>query len=982
MAFEARRFTGEPLKQPTYNFRDVPYCTKDLTGSTLSIVTDRKHLVDSIAEMTLLCNEAARRQRLDPALSTKYSEYAPPPASTKGTTKPLSIEYIFDRIDTDDPQWGLMVRTDAPTSLRGRGSNTKASPMWRRGMLQGFITYTTFTNWQSTFRFDSLHQIAFAQDNDELEYQMKNGLRRYDGDGSLAEGLEATVKGGNPHFEGIVYPRVAEVSLFGGLGCGKVRRRISGDCIARKCCLMCIHQHLSHDYNSHRYHHRSQQLLKLLIEHLECMKATARQNYDYIILQATENSIPFYESMGFIRVGCVQGKIPSPNEYVSNPVFEYYTKKNGETPSTIANEYGVDPWDIVFLNRPLHGDELIQKSWLKLGTKIFVPKLPAANAKKSGETMPVAPKWYVAEENETPRTIAKKFSVDFSELLNANRRRYPDLVGHSKLLEGTRVQISCFHVDEGSDSMAYSHWCFPDGDDAEDNEASYMMAMKLNKRKGNDAKERPVADALAVPIKQYEPVSCGVGELLLSPPKAKTPLAPVFAKKPQTTSDEPKKPRRPLTSYMFFTATMAAKYKGTPFNDLIKLLSDKWRAMTDVDKIPYQDKYEESKAEYVKAMQKYEKEMKQYRRLGSGADVASDSNKDEFDLLEKVVKLKSTDGIVGANKFEYYYVLTFIRDLHWVHLSPMRKAGVFAPDAGKYASGRPIWCIVGEDEGKEIDTTASLCVPATAIAMRESENADEEQWDIYDNGEIPPPMKSEKKVKVKSGGSCDEAPVRPKKPATSFALFCADAKHVMRGVQLENMPMSERTKLIAEKWKAMSESQKQKYKDQHAVAQGQYAKKLQRYKLAMAKFERLHPKVVVDESTKTPKSQKKKTIIKHSTPASKYSLTKMTLSGESKRPRGRPRKNDDTVDATSKMRKTVKITMGGMQVGSPIVVVTSKTKKTVKITSGMKFGSPLLFKNGTTTSSSNPGPNDIVLSFLNDKYKVSDWRKCIDIFYF
>jgi hypothetical protein len=123
-------------------------------------------------------------------------------------------------------------------------------------MLQGFITYTTFTNWQSTFRFDSLHQIAFAQDNDELEYQMKNGLRRYDGDGSLAEGLEATVKGGNPHMEGIVYPRVAEVSLFGGLGCGKVRRIIRGDCIYCEAMwyLLCTHQHLSHDYNSHRYH--------------------------------------------------------------------------------------------------------------------------------------------------------------------------------------------------------------------------------------------------------------------------------------------------------------------------------------------------------------------------------------------------------------------------------------------------------------------------------------------------------------------------------------------------------------------------------------------------------------------------------------------------------------------------------------------------------------------------------------------------------
>jgi hypothetical protein len=223
MAFEARRFTGEPLKQPSYNFRDVPWCSRDLSGSTLSVVTDRKHLVDSIAEMTLLCNEAARRRRLEPSSSSYMSEFAPPPVTTK-STKPLSIEYIFDRIDTDDPLWGLMVRTDAPTSLRGRTSNAKGSPMWRRGMLQGFITMTTFTNWQSTFRFDSLNVSAFGSDDDSLEEQMNKGLRRYDGDGSLAEALEATVKGGNPHLEGIVYPRIAEVSLFGGLGCGKVRR--------------------------------------------------------------------------------------------------------------------------------------------------------------------------------------------------------------------------------------------------------------------------------------------------------------------------------------------------------------------------------------------------------------------------------------------------------------------------------------------------------------------------------------------------------------------------------------------------------------------------------------------------------------------------------------------------------------------------------------------------------------------------------------
>ena len=98
------------------------------------------------------------------------------------------------------------------------------------GVLQGFVTMTTFTNWQLTFRFDSLNATALVSDDDALEEQMNGGLRRYDGDGTLAEALEATtMKGGNPHLEGIVYPRIAEVSLFVGLGCGKVRGEFGWD---------------------------------------------------------------------------------------------------------------------------------------------------------------------------------------------------------------------------------------------------------------------------------------------------------------------------------------------------------------------------------------------------------------------------------------------------------------------------------------------------------------------------------------------------------------------------------------------------------------------------------------------------------------------------------------------------------------------------------------------------------------------------------
>lgn len=642
----------------------------------------------------------------------------------------------------------------------------------------------------------------------------------------------------------------------------------------------------------------TQQLIRLLIEHLECMKATARQNYDYIVLQATENSIPFYETMGFTRVGCIQGKAPSPNAYCSNPVVEYHTKKNGETPSTIANDFGVDVWDIVFLNQPLY-PELVQKSWLKMGTTMFVPdvkwKSRGVTADDANKGALLAPKWHIADENETPRGIAKKFNVNFGELLQANKKRYPDLMGNSKLLKGTRIQISRFDVDEG-DMIAYSHWTFPDADEDE-HDPSYMMALKLNRRKGLDMKEKPVADSLAVAIQLYTPESFGMNDLLLQPLQhVQVPIAPIFAKKPLLL--EPTKPKRPVTSYAHFTAIsrsrMAGEFVGMSIGEINKILSDKWKSLTDKDKMPFQAMYEESKALYNEAMKKYELDLIQHKR-GNPHDTSNIVEPDTS-LLEKVVKLKSTGSISGASKFEYYYVLTFIPDLHWVHLIPMRKVGVFGPEYPA-ACGRPIWVIVGEEEGKEIDSTASLCKPVTALTMKNSADADKEQWDIYDNGETPPTPC----FTPKAAHSLPDAPVRPKKPATSFAYFCADAKNVMRG-ELENMHITERTKVIAERWKVMTDEEKQSYKDQQSIAQQKYAKDLKKYKDDLATFQQENPDVDVCPSAKAPKSSNPSAASKKTgsgqpeprNPALSSLVLGLDKTQVPKGKRGRPRKNPQT----------------------------------------------------------------------------------------
>lgn len=673
--------------------------------------------------------------------------------------------------------------------------------------------------------------------------------------------------------------------------------------------------------------------------------------------------------MGFTRVGCVQGKAPSPNTYCSGPVIEYHTKKNGETPASIAKEFGVDVWDVVFLNQPLY-TELMQKSWLKMGTTIFVPDLqqgknksPSNTAASAKDGAPLsAPMWHIADENETPRGIAKKFDVNFGELLQANKRRLPDLLGNSKLLKGTRIQISRFDIVEG-DTVPYSHWTFPDAEE-DDHDPSYMMAMKLNRKKGLQMKEKPIAESLAVSIQPFAPESYDIKDLLLQPQpmqQTQAPLAPIFTKK--HVLQEPTKPKRPVTSYAHFTAisrsNMARELEGLSMVEINKILSDKWRSFTEKEKLPFQLMYEESKAVYEDAMMKYERDM---RRLKNGKynnnDTSSEPVETDTSLLEKVVKLKSTEGILGASKFEYYYVLTFIPDLHWVHLIPMRKVGVFGPEYPD-SCGRPKWMIVGEEEGKEIDSTASLCKPVTALTMKNSADADKEQWDIYDNGEVPPPPRIVPKVATAEVASKRKAqhlpgaPVRPKKPATSFAFFCADAKNVMKDELIPNMQMSERTKLVAERWKTLPEDMKQKYKDQVSRAQEKYAKDIKKYNADLAIFERENPGI---DLTKGAVSGKLPNLSKQIKPPAASSHTAGARESRKRPLSSLESANDETLAPKSKR-------------GRPKMVDVAIDE----LHSGQEKQQPKHF-----AASRRPiGKNDIILSLNDDRYKYIMWEHFI-----
>lgn len=84
-SLNAKRFAGKPMRQPLYHFADVDKCKRNLEGSSIQFVQKREDFVEHMAEVVLLCNSAIQR-----AGKGKNNG--------KKTSKPLSLEYIADRL--------------------------------------------------------------------------------------------------------------------------------------------------------------------------------------------------------------------------------------------------------------------------------------------------------------------------------------------------------------------------------------------------------------------------------------------------------------------------------------------------------------------------------------------------------------------------------------------------------------------------------------------------------------------------------------------------------------------------------------------------------------------------------------------------------------------------------------------------------------------------------------------------------------------
>ena len=116
----------------------------------------------------------------------------------------MSDDYIKERLELDDPLLGHVCRHTIT------------------GVMQGFIVTTNFTTWRRSFKWDSLCNSSGITVKDKREHVC-------DEDGSFAKELAKVKSAGDPLTKGIVFKRVAELGLLGGLGCGSalVKRAIA-----------------------------------------------------------------------------------------------------------------------------------------------------------------------------------------------------------------------------------------------------------------------------------------------------------------------------------------------------------------------------------------------------------------------------------------------------------------------------------------------------------------------------------------------------------------------------------------------------------------------------------------------------------------------------------------------------------------------------------------------------------------------------------
>ena len=262
--------------------------------------------------------------------------------------------------------------------------------------------------------------------------------------------------------------------------------------------------------------------------------------------------------------------------------------------------------------------------------------------------------------------------------------------------------------------------------------------------------------------------------------KAKKPLDDEDEKKAIPDPPGPAKIKvKKASAYLSYCAAtrpiLKVEHPGLPFGETTKMLAQRWAALSEVERVPFKEDAVRKKALFDEASAKYKAEVKEWkaecralakiRKTGKGvggaagaayAQAAARAAREGWvapEVPKSGKKGKKDKKVMGAkgssNKAQpsklfnqvvsllghegLFFVLTYIPDLQWCHLGPMRKCGVFGNDKNgepTVVTGRDKWMLCPEGTAQEWDVSAFNLRVVKTKTVRKTINADKEEWAI------------------------------------------------------------------------------------------------------------------------------------------------------------------------------------------------------------------------------------------------------------
>ena len=219
-------------------------------------------------------------------------------------------------------------------------------------------------------------------------------------------------------------------------------------------------------------------------------------------------------------------------------------------------------------------------------------------------------------------------------------------------------------------------------------------------------------------------------------------------------------PVRTMTAFLHYSNAMRPSVQSTcpdmPITQVSKQIGERWNKLTELEKLPFQAMADEQKEKAAGAIAKYERDLAKWKRQlevlqprpkrdSKKPSYLEDDDEDEYEIgpggrrsKRKTSAPKFFNKVVQVDGLgdRYFYVLTYIPDLFWCRVAPMRQAGIFTAErekAAKNVTGRPRWMLEPEGEGGgELDISAIRCTLVKARAVKRTQDADKEEWDIAD----------------------------------------------------------------------------------------------------------------------------------------------------------------------------------------------------------------------------------------------------------